>query len=91
MAMSMSTHIRGIVPPDETWQQMKAAWDACETAGVPIPDAVYDFFDGEPPDPEGVVVSIPFRDWKGDMESGYEVDVADLPEHVKTIRFWNEW
>jgi hypothetical protein len=89
--MGMSTHIRGVIPPDETWQKMKAVWDACEAARVPVPDEVEDFFGGEPPDPAGVVIEIETRPHKAYMEEGYEVDLASLPPHVKTIRFWNSW
>lgn len=89
--MSMSTYVAGIIPPDETWQKMKAAWDACTAAGVPVPEAVGEFFGDEPPDESGVVVEIETRPWKGDMEEGFEVDLAALPPHVKTIRFWNSW
>jgi hypothetical protein len=46
--MSMSMHVIGFVPPDGTWAQMKAIWDACQAAGVSLPDEVEDFFGGEP-------------------------------------------
>jgi len=89
--VSMSTNVAGIVPPDETWQQMKAVWDACEAAGVPVPDQVQDFFGGGQPDPAGVVIEIETRKYQNRDEKGYEVDLAGLPPHVKTIRFWNSW
>jgi hypothetical protein len=89
--MSMSTYVRGIVPPDETWQKMKAVWETCEAAGIPVPGEVERFFGGEKPDPAGVVIKIEVRPYKADMEEGFEVDLAALPPHVKTIRFWNRW
>lgn len=70
--MSMSTHVTGFAPADGTWQKMKAAWDACETAGVPVPAEVEEFFGGE-------------------AGAGYEIDVAAIPPHVTTIRFYNSW
>ena len=89
--MSMSTYVRGIIPPDETWQAMKAVWDACTDADVTVPGEVLDFFGGEAPDALGVVTEIPSREYRTDMGQGFEVDLADVPEHVKTIRFWNSW
>lgn len=89
--MSVSAYVRGIIPPDETWQKMRAIWDACEAAGVMVPREVEDFFGGEAPDPAGVVVEVAAREWKDDTGEGYEVDLGGLPEHVKTIRFWNTW
>jgi len=37
------------------------------------------------------VTEIPSREYRTDMGQGFEVDLADVPEHVKTIRFWNSW
>lgn len=90
--MSMSTHVTGFAPPDEQWQKMKAIWDACEAAGVPAPQQVVAFFGALPPDPAGVEVDLPAREWNGGEEgAGYEIDVADIPPQVKTIRFYNSW
>jgi hypothetical protein len=89
--MSMSTHVKGFTPPDEEWQKMKAVWDACTTAGVPVPDEVGRFFGWEAPDPAGLETELLFRKWKSGMREGYELDVADIPAHVRTIRFWNSW
>ena len=90
--MSMSTRVRGIVPPDETWKAMKQVWDACVAANVPVPGEVLEFFGDEPPDPAGVIVEIPVREYKGGLDgAGFEVDLASVPAHVKTIRFWNSW
>lgn len=94
--MSMSTHIVGIKPADEKWKQMKTIYDACEKAGIEIPDEVYYFFNEESPDPSGVKV---YRDvlggavqkYSGDAESGYEVHIDRLPKDVKIIRFTNSW
>jgi len=89
--MSMSTHVIGFKPPDEKWNKMKAIYDACEVAGVPIPSEVDDFFDGEGPDPAGVEVKLTPREWQDDMRQGYEIDIDSLPKGVKTIRFYNSW
>ena len=42
--MGMSTHLVGIVPPDDDWKKMKAVWDACDNADVDIPKDVSEFF-----------------------------------------------
>lgn len=89
--MSMSTHVIGFAPPDEQWQKMKAIWDACEAAQIPVPDEVEDFFGGEAPDPAGVVVDLPLREWDGGDQQGYELDIAAIPPQVKIIRFYNSW
>jgi hypothetical protein len=44
MMMSMSTHVKRIVPPDEQWKKMKAIYDSCEAAGIEAPDEVSDYF-----------------------------------------------
>lgn len=96
--MGMSTHVAGYKAPDDRWRQMKAIWDACQAAKVPAPQEVYDYFEGEAPDPEGVEVSEEIltengalREWKDEYRQGYEVVVANLPDDVQTIRFWNSW
>ncbi len=91
--MSMSTHVIGFVPPDEQWQKMKAIWDACEAAGIPVPEEVDDFFGDTGPDPAGVEVDLDplLREWHGDSGAGFELDVTAIPSKVKTIRFYNSW
>ena len=89
--MSMSTYVTGFKPPDEVWLGHKAVWDSCSAAGVDIPDATLEFFEHEPPDPKGVEVELPLREHSTDAESGYELDVASIPEGVTIIRFCNSW
>jgi hypothetical protein len=90
--MSMSTRVTGFAPPDETWQSMWAVWNACLAAHVPVPAEVEKFFGGEPPDPAGVEVDLPVREWNGGLGgAGYELDVSAIPPQVKTLRFWNSW
>jgi hypothetical protein len=89
--MGISTHVIGFRPPDEKWQKMKAAWDACEAAGAEIPKAVLAFFGHTHPDPAGVEVEIEAKEWDHDGASGYEIEVDKLPKDIKTIRFFNAW
>ena len=88
----MSTGIVGFVPPDENWQKMKAARDACIAAGLAIPREVEEFFGSEEPDPAGQEVELTVREWSdGDMREGYELDVSAIPPHVRVVRFYNSW
>lgn len=89
--MSMSTSVVGFIPPDSTWEKMRAVWDACAAAGVDPPGEVSDFFGDEPPDAHGREVELPHREWKAEMREGVEVDVSALPPNVKVVRFYNSW
>lgn len=91
--MSMSTHVVGFVPPDAKWKKMKAAWDACTKAGVPVPEEVTEFFNYEAPDSNGVEIDIKeaVPQYRRDMCEGFDVDVSKLPKHVSVIRFYNSW
>jgi len=92
-SMSMSTHVIGFRPADEEWQKMRAAWEACKSAGVEPPREVDRFFNGEPPDPAGV--EVPLGDavtaYRADMQEGFEVHLDKLPPGLKVIRFYNSW
>lgn len=68
--MGMSTHVIGIVPPDETWKKMKAIWDACTAAKIEIPEAVDAFFGGVRPEEKGVVVDIEDKWQSGGKQAG---------------------
>lgn len=92
-------HVVAIKPPDETWLKHKAVWDACKAAGVPTPEATERFFEGDVPDEDGVTVHLEapaswkktksqLREWRDNGCSGYEVDLADIPEGTKTLRFY---
>lgn len=93
--MGMSTHVVAIRPPDERWTQMKAVYDACAAAGLQPPDEVMDYFDGEEPDPKGVVLDLvrsgAVQDWSDDYSIGLEVRLAKLPPDVQILRFYNSW
>ena len=91
--MSMSMHLVGIKPADETWKKMKDVWDACDSAGIKVPDSVLAFFKNEPPDDDGVTVDLSDDgfDWKGDMEEGYTVILSDLDPTIKKLRFYCSW
>ncbi len=96
--MSMSTHVIAFKPADEKWHAMKAVWDACKKAKIPVPPEVEDYFDHTEPDPQGVRVDSDVlatyrcvKEYRGEMEEGLEVDITNLPADVKIIRFVNSY
>lgn len=96
--MSMSTFVVGFKPPDEKWKNMREAWLACRAAGIEVPDAVSNFFGGEPPDGAGVEVGQKVLSacgaisaWSADGRDGFELHVKNLPADVTIIRFYNHW
>ena len=91
--MSMSTHLIGIIPPNDMWKNMKAIWDSCEVANIKIPSEVLAFFDDTPPDDAGVMIDLETiaKPYHTDSAEGFELDVDKIPKHVKTIRFYNSW
>ena len=95
--MSMSTHVVGFVPPDETFKKMKEVYDTCKEADVTVPDAVWEFFDYETPNDAGMQVNIDkyVEDTSPhDMAQGFQIDVQRLAKEmpqVKTVLFYNSW
>jgi len=92
--MGMSSYIRGFVPADAKWIQMKAAWDACVAAKVEIPREVSHFFNGEyPGDAPGMEVRIDgaIKELHPDAQDVFEVDLSKLPPMVAFIRFTNSY
>jgi hypothetical protein len=96
--MGMSTHVTGFKPPDDTWARMKAVWDACAAVNIPPPREVDNYFQGVPPDPEGVEVTQDdlinygaLRPWEDDHSQGYELLVDRIPQDTTVIRFRNSW
>ncbi len=90
--MSLSTHAVGFRRPDEQWRKMKAAWEACEAAGAPIPVEVSEFFNDEPPDDKpGMEIELGDAcvEYTDDMIRGYEIDVSKLPPELTIIRVYN--
>lgn len=87
----MSTHVVGFRAPDEEWTKMKAIWDACEVAKVSVPEEVERYFGGESPDPSGVEIEIEAHEWSNEYAEGYEINVADIPKGLTSIRFYNSW
>lgn len=91
--MGMSTYVVGLMPPDEHYLKMYAAWSACDDAGIEPPKEVVDFFGGGIPDPGGAQVEIKdaVTESTDDDEEHYEIDLSKLPDGVRAIRFTNSW
>jgi hypothetical protein len=87
-----SLNVCGFRPPDEEWKKMKAIYDACVIASVPIPDEVDIFFDGEPPDETGISIDMEEKecctDYDGDMREGFQIDLKKIPKNIRFIRFF---
>lgn len=93
--MSVGTYVVGFMPPDKMWKKKKAAWDACEAAGIKPPDELQEFFRWEAPDNLGKVVDLgdACQEWNPEDggREGIEVDISKLPSGVKFIRFYMSW
>lgn len=98
--MGMSMHIDGIVAPDEKWQKMKAVYDSCIAAELAIPAEVEAFFEGEVPNPNGVVVdlrkAISVRSFNDPLhpKDGVTITLKELLRdypNLTHIRFYNSY
>jgi hypothetical protein len=86
-------NIVGYIKPDDKWLKMKEVWDACEKAGIEIPEEVDEYFDGERPDPSGVEIDLEefAEEYADDTKEGYEIVLSNLPAGVYSIRFFNSY
>jgi hypothetical protein len=92
--MGMSTHVVGIIAFDKESLKMKAAYDACRAAGVPVPREVERYFGGVCFGEDGSEIDLPagtVQPWSIDSREGFEVEVAKIPKGVTKIRFYNAW
>jgi hypothetical protein len=91
--MGMTTHVYGFRPPDDEWRRMKEAYDACAAANIEIPDSIWRFFGDDIPDEAGVSVPLgdAVKEYKVEMDEGFEVDLTALPPGLKIIRFVNSY
>lgn len=92
--MSTSVRVIGFVPADTKWFEMKAVYDACINASVPVPYEVSNFFNGENPNTlEGLEIDIKQHVKRQEFVGCkcYDVSIKDLPEDVKVVRFEISW
>jgi hypothetical protein len=95
--MGMSTHVIGFIPDnDSVYLKHKKVLEACIEAGIKeLPKETAEYFGSKSPY-EGLLeeklqVTVPVKEWGNEYSSGYEVEVNQIPQGVKTIRFYNSW
>lgn len=85
----MTMRVIGFRPPDERWTKMRHIWMVCKEVNMEPPDEVYEFFNWEEPDPQGVEVDVPHSSYTNAavLSEGLEINVESIPQGVKTLRF----
>lgn len=98
--MNSSLRLEGIFLADERYRKMLAIFDQCKELDVRVPDEVLEFFDYKSnPDPMGHTISlITMRNDSGvrlvteftggTSSEGLEINVDDIPENIKVLRFY---
>lgn len=96
--MGMSTYVIGLrTKEDPVYRAHLAVLEACLNARIErLPKETADYFGSDYPEdvnPEDVLqVEMPKTEYSdGDMTEGYEINVADIPQGVETIRFVNSY
>ena len=75
-----------------TYQRYLPILMACKNADIDPPPEVNDYFggDGVDCDPEyPLEIEFQSKAWKDDYNEGFEIDLSELPDGVKTIRFYS--
>jgi hypothetical protein len=88
--MSTSYYVQGIIPKDEKYNQMKAVWDACDKAGIVIPQEVNKYFELGDPIDKGHLIEIPKEaqeQGNGEYDYHYDVDLTKIDKRIKILRF----
>lgn len=100
MGYDASVRVVGIRPPDTKWKKMKAIWDACLDAGIEVPSEVEEFFGGQGPHQEGIVVEIEKEVCYNDDEfmtlglrngtegNYYLIDLDSIPDNITHLKVW---
>lgn len=93
--MGMSTHIILFRSKnDRIYQKFLKILLSCKDAGIEPPKEVDDYFGGYgiDNDPEApLTIKFKPKEWRNNDSEGCEIDLEELPEGVKTIRFYNSW
>lgn len=93
--MSISYHVRGIIPTDEKYMKMKTIWDNCNALDIEPPKDVYNFFYTFENYDEGMNITLPKDSIcirkcikKTDSNNiGNELHIVDLRKIPKEIKF----
>ena len=83
--MSLSIEIVGFMEPTDDYERKRAAYHACDDAGIPIPDELEAFFQHETPSREGMVVDISGAVVGRPLYEGAKIYLSKLPEGVVRI------
>ena len=102
--MSMSMHVSALRDMDGEFKRMLEVKKFCDTNKVSYPKEVTDYFGDEvgPLDSEEslrddlyeIELDDKMKEWSdgpSGYRSGYEIDIADIPTEVKTLRFYASW
>jgi len=79
---------------DPTYKKYLSVLKACQDAGIDLPKEVDEYFGGDGIDnnPEAPLeIDFEPKEWSNEYAEGYEINIDDLPDGVKTIRFYNSW
>lgn len=79
-------YVVGLVPQDREGIRMRAVWDACQTARVPCPDSVRDYFGAGGPDAAGHV-AVPYEMRTTGHGVVVRVRLSEVPDSVRDIQF----
>ena len=90
--MSESYHIHGICEPDAKWKEYQEILSICERNNVETPAEVQEYFEDSDPELSGVTMQLGPADgvtkYSADMRTGFDVEIAKLPDNVTKLRFF---
>lgn len=74
--MSTQVTVTGFKPPGEEWRKMRAVYDVCMQANVPVPEEVLRFLERNPLSEDGVPVSEDDLRQAGAVKDVYHTDIG---------------
>ena len=90
--MGMSTCVTLLRDGNDAEHKKKVAvLRACFEAKVQLPPEIEEYFEGSYIEDSPLVIEFKARTINGEECQGFEIDIDELPENVKTIRFCNSW
>ncbi len=88
--MGTSIGVQFLREKDEKYTKYAEIFKACKENNISIPKEIDEYFGGYGVDnnlEERLEVEFEPREFNKDYQSGYEIDIEEIPEDVKTIRF----
>jgi hypothetical protein len=97
--MGMSSHVTAFRDQDGKFKEMLEAKLFCDQKKLSYPKEVSDYFGTYARESveciKGEMLTVEtkgfVKEWHNDHSEGFEVEVKDIPEGVKTLRFANSW